>query len=179
MKRMTFPAAALLFAAQLFPLALSPAAQDPKARPACAAPEYHQFDFWIGDWDSFELDTGKRDARLRVTRILDGCVIHEDYQRVAGHRGESFSVYDATRKVWHQTWVTNRGELLMIEGQFQNGEMTLSGSDRTPRGEKRLVRGVWKPVEGGVRETAVTSLDDGKTWKPWFDLIFRAHQEKK
>jgi len=53
--------------------------------------------------------------------------------------------------------------------------MVLSGSDLTPTGEKREVRGVWKPVEGGVRETAVTSLDAGKTWQPWFDLMFRPH----
>jgi hypothetical protein len=36
-----------------------------------------------------------------------------------------------------------------------------------------IVRGVWKPENGGVRETAVTSSDGGKTWKPWFDLVFR------
>jgi hypothetical protein len=28
-------------------------------------------------------------------------------------------------------------------------------------------------VKGEVRETAATSSDDGKTWKPWFDLAFR------
>ncbi len=27
----------------------------------------------------------------------------------------------------------------------------------------------------GVRETAVTSADDGKTWAPLFDLVFRPH----
>ena len=175
MTRLTLRCAALLFAAQVFPSAFSPAAQSPKTAP-CEAAEYHQFDFWVGDWDSFEVDTGKRDARLRVTRVLDGCVIHEDYQSVSGHKGESFSVYDATRKVWHQTWVTNRGELLTIEGQFRDGSMTLAGSGLTASGEKRLVRGVWKPVEGGVRETAATSLDDGKSWAPWFDLIFRPHK---
>lgn len=175
MKRLSSLAAPLFFAAQLFPSAFSPAAQTTTV-PPCAAEEYHQFDFWVGDWDSFEVDTGKRDARLRVTRILDGCVIHEDYQSVSGHKGESFSVYDATRKVWHQTWVTNRGELLMIEGHFQDGSMTLSGSDLTANGQKRLVRGVWKRAEGGMRETAVTSLDEGKTWQPWFDLIFRPHK---
>src|SRR5262249_38513464 len=31
-----------------------------------------------------------------------------------------------------------------------------------------------KPVGAGVRETAVISADNGKTWKPWFDIIFRA-----
>jgi ketosteroid isomerase-like protein len=30
-------------------------------------------------------------------------------------------------------------------------------------------------MSGGVRETAVTSTDGGKSWKPWFDLVFRPH----
>ena len=44
----------------------------------CSAPEYHQFDFWLGDWNSFEFSTSTRDAHVRINRILDGCVIHED-----------------------------------------------------------------------------------------------------
>jgi hypothetical protein len=38
------------------------------------------------------------------------------------------------------------------------------------------VRGTWKPADGGVRETAIVSTDAGKTWQPWFDLIFRPHK---
>src|SRR5579863_5211998 len=84
---------------------------------ACAAPEYHQFDFWVGDWDAFDIDNPTAPvARTRVDRILDGCVLREDYQGRDGHQGQSFSIYDASRKVWHQSWVTNRGELLVIEG---------------------------------------------------------------
>ncbi len=110
----------------------------------CSAPEYHEFDFWLGDWDSFDFGTSKKDARVRVNRILDGCVIHEDYQSVDGHKGESFSIYDASRRVWHQSWVTNRGQLLIIEGNIQNGAMVLAGMDRTTSGEERGVRGSWK-----------------------------------
>jgi len=142
----------------------------------CSAPQYRQFDFWIGDWDSFDIGSSKSDARVRVERILDGCVIHEDYQSVDGHKGESFSIYDITRKAWHQSWVTNRGRLLIIEGNLQDGAMVLGGMDRTEAGEERQVRGTWRPVEGGVREIAVTSLDGGKTWQPWFDLMFRPHK---
>jgi ketosteroid isomerase-like protein len=160
--------------AQIVPSVVSLSAQSPKAAP-CAAPEYRQFDFWAGDWDSFEFGGATKNASIRVDRMLDGCVLREDYQGADGHKGQSFTVYDVSRKLWHQTWVTNRGELLEIEGKFQSGEMVLSGSDLTPTGEKREVRGVWKPVEGGVRETAVTSLDAGKTWQPWFDLMFRPH----
>jgi hypothetical protein len=144
---------------------------------ACVAPEYRQFDFWAGDWDAFDVDKPTtKVARTRVDHILEGCVLLEDYQGTNGAKGQSFSIYDAARKVWHQSWVTNRGQLLVIEGALQAGEMVLTGIDHTPSGEERLVRGIWKPIDGGVRETAVISTDGGKTWKPWFDLIFRGHK---
>jgi hypothetical protein len=143
------------------------------ARP-CSAPEYHQFDFWLGDWDGFDMDKPSVVvAHNRVDSILGGCVVREDYRALDGMEGQSFSIYDASRKLWHQTWVTNRGKLLVIEGRFENGEMILSGADRTADGKQQRVRGVWKPARDGVRETAVTSLNGGKTWQPWFDMIFR------
>jgi hypothetical protein len=144
--------------------------------PACSAPEYHQFDFWLGDWDAFDSDNLKTPvARAKVTSILDGCVLHEDYQDAKGSHGESFSIYDASRKVWHQTWVTNRGRLLIIEGSFQNGEMSMTGVDY-PNGKERHIRGNWKPISGGVSEIAATSTDSAKTWTPWFDLVFSPHK---
>jgi len=143
---------------------------------SCAAPEYRQFDFWAGDWDAFEIDGSTPVARIRVDRLLDGCVLREVYEDTAGLRGESFSIYDASRKLWHQSWVTNRGQLLVIEGRLETGEMVLSGVDHTAEGGERHVRGTWKPVNEGARETAVTSTDGGKTWKPWFDLLFRPHR---
>ncbi|MGB8580747.1 MAG: hypothetical protein WCD47_07985 [Candidatus Sulfotelmatobacter sp.] len=114
-------------------------------------------------------------ARLKVDHLLDGCVLREQYEGTDGHKGESVSIYDGSRKVWHQTWVTNRGELLVIEGGLKDGEMVLTGTDRTAEGRERLVRGIWKAEGAGVRETAVRSPDGGRTWKPWFDLIFRVH----
>src|ERR1700741_4495033 len=92
---------------------------------SCTTAEYRQFDFWLGDWDAFEAATNAKDSRVRITSVLDGCVIHEDYRSVDGHKGESFSIYEASRKIWHQTWVTNRGRLLIIEGRFENGTMVL------------------------------------------------------
>lgn len=148
--------------------------QSAKALP-CDAGEYRLFDFWLGDWDAFDRGNSAPSGRARVTRILEGCVLHEEYAGIDGHKGESFSIYDRTRNVWHQSWVTNRGELLVIEGTLQAGVMVLSGADRTAEGKDRLVRGMWKPEGDSVRETAVRSMDGGKTWQPWFDLVFRKH----
>src|ERR1700683_1925316 len=145
-------------------------AVEPAAPTRCAAPSYRQFDFWAGDWDVFDVDSPLQVAHAKVDLILDGCVLREDYQDTDGHKGQSFTIYDVARDVWHQTWVTNRGELLEIEGKREAGVMILTGEDRA---KHALVRGWWKPVNGEVRETAATSSDDGKTWKPWFDLAFR------
>lgn len=59
---------------------------------------------------------------------------------------------------------------------MRDGAMILSGVEYVAGGSKKQVRGFWRPVKGGVRETAVTSRDGGKTWKPWFDLMFRPHR---
>ena len=170
-RRAALPVAASLL--WLIP-ALPAVAQAQKA--ACSAPEYRQFDFWIGDWDAFDVSDPKTStAHIRIESILDGCVIKETYDGANGAKGQSFSVFDRTRGVWHQTWVTNRGRLLTIEGKFEGGAIALSGVDRTDDGKDRKVRGVWKPEAGGVRETADTSLDGGATWTEWFDLMFRPH----
>src|ERR1700678_266301 len=145
-------------------------AAEAASAPQCASSAYRQFDFWAGDWDVFDVGSPIEVAHAQVDLILDGCVLREDYQGTDGHKGQSFTVYDAARKVWHQTWVTNRGELLQIEGKLDAGVMILSGEDHT---KHTLVRGWWKPGKGEVHETAATSRDKGKTWDPWFDLVFR------
>jgi len=141
----------------------------------CAAPAYRQFDFWLGDWDVFDSHSQAKVARVHVTRTLDDCVLLEEYRGSDGHEGQSFSIYDAPRSLWHQTWVTNRGQLLVIEGNLRAGAMELSGSERLADGTLRLVRGTWQPSHDGVREVAVRSTDGGKTWTEWFDLVFRPH----
>jgi hypothetical protein len=166
---------AAIWAAAAFAV-LAPACQAIAQAPehACTAPEYRQFDFWIGDWDAFDASDPKTStAHVRVESILDGCVLKETYEGANGAQGQSFSIYDRTRGVWHQTWVTNRGALLTIEGKFEGGAMVLVGSDRTAEGKERKVRGVWKVEAGGVHEHALTSIDGGATWTLWFDLIFR------
>jgi ketosteroid isomerase-like protein len=152
-------------------------AQGPNGQP-CAAPEYRQFDFWLGDWDVYDIGSAKSNARVRVDSILDGCVLREHYEDGTGMVGESFTIFDSGRKTWHQTWVTNRGRLLTIEGGSLNGSIVLSGAYYLDNAKEVRVRGTWTPVADGVRESALTSADGGKTWKPWFDLLFRRREPR-
>src|SRR5439155_3388325 len=109
--------------------------------------------------------------RNRVTFILDGCVLLEVYQQTDGLVGESFSLYDASSGGWHQSWVTNRGGLLLLDGRLEGDRMVLTGAEKGKDGTSSLLRGIWRREGPGVRETAERSTDGGKTWKPVFDIL--------
>ena len=145
--------------------------------PNCSAAEYHQMNFWIGDWDTFETDTptGPSEARTHVDPIAEGCAIHELYVQTDGLIGDSILSYDPARKQWQQTWVTNRGSIMVITGNFKDGALVLAGEAHLNDGKVVLQRITWKAQDNSVREWAVLSKDDGKTWMPAFDVTFRKH----
>jgi ketosteroid isomerase-like protein len=171
MKDQVLPAVriSLLIGALYTPLALCAAPAQPLP---CSAPAYRQFDFWLGEWDVFEAGGSTREARATVSRAQGDCGLREQYQGSDGGGGESLSMYDPVAGEWQQTWLSSHGQIVFIRGNLQGDAMILSGTDHRGSGQ-RLVRGVWKPEDAGVRETAETSTDEGKTWTPWFDLSFR------
>lgn len=160
--------------AEAIPAAIMPAS------PSCSAAEYHQMDFWIGDWDTFETDTpgGPSQARTHVDPIAQGCAIHELYEQTDGLIGDSILSYDPARKHWQQTWVTNRGSIMVIVGNFKDGVLVLEGEVHLKDGNSVMQRITWKAQDMGVRESAVLSKDGGKTWKPAFDVLFLRHKDK-
>ena len=161
----------------LLGLMASPLLAAAPATSACSAPAYRQFDFFVGDWDTHDVQApDKLVARNTVKVILNGCVVHEDYRQHDGLHGESYSLYDAARNVWHQSWVTNRGELLLLDGGMQGDRMVFKGVERKVGKPDALVRAVWYRQGDGVRETAERSLDGGKTWKTEFDILFKPHE---
>jgi hypothetical protein len=155
----------------------SPVASKP---PSCESTEYREFDFFVGDWDAY--DFGVPDsviARNIVTPMLGGCAIREVYVQRDGMHGESFSTFDAGRHLWHQSWVTNHGAVLLLDGQLQDGRMVLTATEHDRKGDSSLLRGTWIPQRGSVRETAQRSKDGGATWEPVFDIVFRPHRGHK
>ena len=160
-------------------LAAATLAVVPGARAAtsfgCSAPEYRQLDFWLGDWDTFEVvgDTTTSIARARVDLIAGGCAVHELYEQTDGLIGDSILSFDPVRKVWQQTWVNNGGGLMVLTGAFKDGAVTLEGEAHTGSGKNLPHRITWKAEGSGVRETAVMSKDGGKTWEPALDVLFK------
>ncbi|MEZ5313239.1 MAG: hypothetical protein R2862_06070 [Thermoanaerobaculia bacterium] len=149
------------------------AAPAPAAAPRpCAAPEHRQFDFWLGNW---EVSTAKGIAGTnRITKLFDDCGLREEYATPKGYSGTSFNVYDASRKVWHQTWVDNQGGLLNLEGGLRNGSMVLEGRHANPKGGQQIDRITWTPnADGSVRQHWEVSTDEGGSWTTAFDGTYR------
>ena len=155
-------------------VAATPAAPRPASAPPCSVAEYRQLDFWIGDWDTFESSEPDGDviARARVESVAEGCAVRERYEQGDGLIGESLLSYDAVRKQWQQTWITNRGANMVLWGNLKDGVLVLEGEAHLQDGTTVLQRIRWQPQGAGVREWAESSRDGGKTWSPAFDVLF-------
>jgi hypothetical protein len=90
-------------------------ASAPSKAPRCAGPEFHEFDFWKGDWDAYDIaDTTNRGPRPGHLHTRWLCCARS-IARTTGS-SESYNLWDAKRRLWHQSWVTNRGGLSCSTG---------------------------------------------------------------
>lgn len=159
----------------LLPVAVS--AQEPQsAKPAalCSSAEYHQFDFWIGDWN---VTTGEMPAGTNtISRIQGGCALQENWQGSGqgGISGTSFNIYDRATGRWHQTWVDSSGTLLLLDGGLVDGAMVLKGQRPARDGDGLVQHRVsWTPnPDGSVRQLWEASNEDGQSWAVLFDGLY-------
>jgi hypothetical protein len=164
---MIITAACLSMPGVVFSQEEAPAAAKPRP---CSSVEARQFDFWIGEWTVTA--NGKEAGTNRITSILGGCVLLEEYESPGGYAGKSFNFYDESTGKWHQTWVDNSGLRLRLTGEFADGRMVLSGtSQRT--GKTVIDRITWhNNPDGTVRQVWDVSGDGGATWNTVFDGLY-------
>jgi len=156
-------------------LPIASAAADTSAPARCSATEYREFDFWLGDWDTFEAEdpSGASIARAQITSLVSGCALHERYEQADGLVGDSILSFNPVRRQWQQTWVTNRGSIMVLWGELRDGAIVLEGEVHLHDGATVLQRITWRTEGDAVRETALLSRDGGESWAPAFDVIFR------
>ena len=146
-------------------------AQPPAAIP-CSAPEYRQFDFWVGNWRVTNPKGALAGTNL-VTSEYGGCVVQEHWTGAGGNVGSSFNAYNSANKQWHQTWVDNSGTVLLLDGTYGDGVMSMAGQSVSPSGAQRLNRIRWTRIDGDhVRQLWDYSDDGGKTWAVSFDGLY-------
>ncbi len=141
-----------------------------KAQTACAAPEHRKFDFWIGDWDVQSPGaTAPNPPRSSIQKIVDGCVIFENWMPPGGGDGKSFNFYSPLDKKWHQIWIAAGAGVLDMAGDFEGKALHYEGVVQG-NGRTALQKLTFTPLDDGrVHQYWQQSIDDGKTWTVAFD----------
>jgi hypothetical protein len=147
---------------------------DRNARPCVYDAKHKEFDFWVGSWDVRPKgQPNNPPARNEITKIDDGCVVHESWTAPASV-GQSFNIYDRTRSKWFQIWVDNSGGLHEYSGTYSDNAMRYEGT--TPalppaKGRVQTRLTFFKLAPDTVRQFSESLRPDG-TWGVNYDLIY-------
>jgi len=146
------------------------------AHPCAAEPKFHDFDFWIGEWDVQPTGSQRGPVGSGSTSIveaqLDGCVVQENWLPIGGvGAGKSFNIFNTATKVWEQYYVDSRGTITHYKGTFQKDGSLLYEADQFGTSSK-LRMTFFNQGPNQVRQFGQISTDGGKTWSPSFDLTY-------
>jgi len=144
----------------------------PPAPVPCAGPEWKQLDFWVGEWNASwpaSPGTPAGAATNRIEKILDGCVVSENFAdgSPGGLVGRSYSTYNPRRKKWQQTWVDNQASYLDFVGDLSNPDEKIFAMEATDRNGKPMqMRMVFHHITPDSFDWRwEKSADGGKSWQ--------------
>jgi hypothetical protein len=159
------------------------------APPPCTAPEFRQFDFWVGEWDlvshspvagkdEWQVDAGTPTDHVEV--VLGGCGLLQRWEGVPDSatavpfRGMSLSRWDPALGKWRQAWIDNQGPMLEFTGEFKDGRMELYSPPRKSDGKTIVMRQVFRDItRDAMRWPWERSEDGGQTSTPVWNLDYR------
>ena len=131
---------------------------------------WREFDFWVGEWEVHTPD-GELAGRNRITTILGGRALREEWCGASGLVGTSLNVWSTERNAWHQTWIDSTGGLLLLDGGLRDGAMVMEGNGHDD-GKPIRHRITWSTIDRDpdrLRQHWETSSDGGTSWETAFD----------
>lgn len=122
------------------------------------------FDFWIGEWEAkwYKPDSSFDYGSNSISKILSGKVVEENFSSPSQNfLGKSLSVYNPTRKTWHQAWADNQGGYYDFIGLF-DGDRKIFSTDTSKQVIQRMV--FYNIEDDSFSWDWETSKDGGKTY---------------
>lgn len=133
-------------------------------------PGFTAFDFWVGEWDVFASNTGRKAGVNSIRKMEQGCMLLERWQGEDGSSGTSLNYYNPVTREWRQVWVSADAYAIDIVGGLRGSAMVLEGSIYNFQGAVWNFRGTWTPnTDGSVRQFLEQYNHDSGEWMPWFD----------
>ncbi len=147
-------------------------AADRNSFPCKFTPEYKQFDFWVGEWTVKQTGSDQVVGASSIQKILEDCVVLENWTGGRGNTGKSFNIYDANTKKWEQYWVDSTGGRIFFSGHL-NGTTMDYFADTDENGKKATRHLQFFNVSPDqVRQFSQRSEDGGKTWAVEYDFTY-------
>lgn len=151
-----------------------------QAQASCDDDRLARLNFWLGEW---EVLAGDRLAGTnRITRVLDGCAVLEEWQAATGGKGRSLFYLSPEDRRWRQVWVTAaafaaggvKEKREVVQPDVPAGGIRFEGTVRDTLGRAWLDRTTLAPLpDGSVRQHIEISTDGGASWRTTFDARYR------
>ena len=134
--------------------------------------KYHEFDFWLGQWDVYD-KKGVKQGSNSIEKIYDGCLITETWVSVNNTPGFSTNYYNPVTDKWAQRWVS-AGTIIEYEGGLVDDSMFLEGTIYYHQSKRSATfRGTWSLLDDGrVRQFFEQYNDKDKKWDVWFEGFY-------
>ncbi|MEZ5500782.1 MAG: hypothetical protein R3E77_15320 [Steroidobacteraceae bacterium] len=148
----------------------------PTPEKRCQDPVFHQFDFWLGDWD-VSTPEGELAGHNSISREEYGCLLVEHWTSANGVTGQSYNFVDRVTGRWRQIWVSAGATIDYQGGLDDRGRMRLEGTigyppDNPANGAR--FRGTWTANDDGSVRQHFEQFDAAKgEWTDWFVGIYR------
>ena len=157
----------------------------PRKSPCVTEGVYRQLDFWIGEWDVYNLK-GQKSGDSRISLILDSCAILEEWTSPAlpngfVYQGKSMNTYNASEKQWQQNWTDNvGGNTHYLKGKLEDNKMVFETDPYVYAKDTMAIMRLtfFNLSQDKVRQLAQLSKDNGRTWATQYDLEYRRKKEE-
>ena len=154
---------------------------------------FADFDFWVGEWQIHDRESGVLLGFDEIEKDFEGCVIRQHWRQMNDrfalpgapfrYAGGSVTALASDGR-WQQNWLDNGGGNLLLRGGFDDeGVMVLRSTwieFTLPSGQvvRQRYRWHWAPQEDGtilnwgfVKQT-VDGAPDPAPWQQYFDIIY-------
>ena len=165
----------LVFTSFILISSLNVSSQNSKQAP-CSSKEYKQFDFWLGNWDVFDVKN-KLIGTNRIVKMANACAIQENWASNTGPSlGTSYNYYKAQDKSWNQLWIDNAGGSLELKGKKIQNKMILKSALVTDKNDSYFNQITWTENQDGTVEQLWELVDRNNNV---LKEIFRGLYKKK
>lgn len=142
----------------------------------CQGEAYRQFDFWVGEWEVYHPTADTIVGTNHIKSILNSCVIEENWRSSSGWQGKSFNTYNPLDSTWNQVWVDQSGSTYHFSGRYSDHVMLMRGETISRQSGKKVLFEMsytHDPETDTVRQVWKASSDEGTSWNPIFDGIYK------